>query len=103
MELSLIQVKKVVEIKCISTAKGMQIDAAVTTNKSLKGIFVQSDLQHVNKNHNYYYQMQTQMRGTGRQYCVFCIWTLVDLHYIIIQKDDFFSQKMLKNSLDCFI
>lgn len=49
----------------------------------------------MNKNHVYYYQVQGQLDVTERKYCIFSVWTTVDVKYVkLLKDDDFWISKM---------
>ena len=46
----------------------------------------------MNKNHSYYYQVIGQLEATGRSYCIFAVWTSIDVKFVRVTRDhDFWS------------
>lgn len=49
----------------------------------------------LNKNHNYYYQIQGQLYCTNKNKCKLIVFTLCDTKYISVERDDTFIKEML--------
>ncbi|KAJ8913309.1 hypothetical protein NQ315_010977 [Exocentrus adspersus] len=80
-----------VEIKCPSSASDLTPESAIHQRK----ITFWNKEGQINKNHNYYHQVQGQLQVTGRSYCVFAVWTPLGLKYETILKDEeFWKSKM---------
>ena len=49
----------------------------------------------MNKNQTYYYQVIGQLEATGRSYCIFAVWTPIDVKFVRVTRDhDFWSSTM---------
>ena len=86
----------IVEVKCPSSAKNMSPDVAIR-EKKIKFWKVDSDGNIlVNKSHPWHYQVQGQLRITGADKCIFCVWTGDNsLKEEVIERDDqFWKEKM---------
>ena len=72
----------IIEIKCPfckrDSVKDNSVDCLVKIDEKL----------HLNKNHQYYYQVQCQLLVTGREYCDFIVWTKKDLFVERISVDN---------------
>lgn len=83
----------VLEIKCPYNAKEKNISPETVPYLYLcekEGCF------KLNKEHNYYYQVQGQLLCTGRQKAYFCVYTITDFKMIVIKKDDHFIRTMVQ-------
>lgn len=80
----------VVEVKCPFAARNDFITATSVPYLSTcpTGGFL------LNKNHQYYYQVQGQLLCTGRQQCKFVVYTLKGLEVIDVNRDDSFIDSM---------
>lgn len=58
----------------------------------------------INKNHNWFYQIQGQLHITNRKQCLFAVWSGENerLKTEIIKKDDIFWENSMKVKLDSF-
>lgn len=56
----------------------------------------------LNKNHNWFYQIQGQLHITQRKFCVLGVWTPKGLKSEIIRKDDEFWETKMKSKLNKF-
>lgn len=70
----LIELDALVEIKCPASAKDFTPEDAIK-NKKIKSCVIKNGNLFLNRNDNYYYQIQGQLHVTNRIYCYFCIWT----------------------------
>lgn len=57
---------------------------------------------NLKKNNNYYFQVQGQLRTTGRKYCYFVVWTPLGLIYDKIERYIEFWDKHMVNKLTAF-
>lgn len=64
---------EIIEIKCPHNSKDMTPHQGVETKK-IKYMKSNGDLQ-LNRNHNYYYQVQGQLRVANKRSCYFVVWT----------------------------
>ena len=87
----------VVEIKCPFTAKDLDPEEAIRNKKLYIGqaIRFKNGIAYLKENHIFYYQIQAQLRVTGRKYCLFVIFTLKNLKIIKIERDDIFIDNMI--------
>lgn len=66
---------EIVEIKCPHNSKDMTPHQGVVAKKiKFLNICNNGDLQ-LNKNHNYYYQVQGQLKIANKSSCYFIVWT----------------------------
>lgn len=94
--------KGLVEVKCPAKAKDLTPVEAVK-NKVIKYCTEYEGEIFLKKNHNYYYQVQGQLRVTNKPYCLFVVWTPHGMSVEKIVKDDnFWSSKMEKRLLDFY-
>ena len=92
----LIDENGLVEIKCPFSAENLTAEEAIETLPSLRSIFDKKNLQKINKNHRYYYQIQGQLNITQREYCIFAVWTPKSMKILRIDIDHiFWRNKML--------
>lgn len=56
----------------------------------------------LNESHNYYYQVQGQMFCTHLKTCHFVVFTLQEVQYIHIKRDDIFIQYMVEKLEDFY-
>lgn len=93
----IIDEKTIIEIKCPYSAKAMTPDEGTEKRKVT---FWNRD-GTINKSHKWYYQIQGQLKITGRMFCILAVWTNLGIKYESIAYDpDFYNSKMreqLKN------
>ncbi|KAL4101108.1 hypothetical protein QTP88_021128 [Uroleucon formosanum] len=80
----LVELDALVEIKCPASAKDFTPEDAIK-NKKIKSCVIKNGNLFLNRNDNYYYQIQGQLHVTNRMYCYFCIWTPKGLLFEKIQ------------------
>lgn len=98
-----------IEIKCPHSLAGMTLDEAMAKHtfwvkdKASKGYVI-------NKNHNWYFQIQGQVHITKRNVCMLGIWfgATVPMKVYIIEKDDKFWEEKMEMKLvrfyyDCLL
>ena len=62
----------------------------------IKSRFKNENLTEINTIQHYYYQIQLHLRTTQRTYAIFGVYTLVNLHYLkILKNNEFFERHML--------
>ncbi|CAK1578234.1 unnamed protein product [Parnassius mnemosyne] len=87
----------IVEIKCPSSASALTPLEAI---KSKKVVFCTEDGDGIKlkRNHNYYYQVQAQLKIAKKSFCYFVLWTPKGFLYEKIYKDPTFwsDDKILK-------
>lgn len=83
------------EYKCPYTARDMTPREACT---SLKGFFCRlvDGKVTLQRNHNYYYQVQGALGVTGKEWCDFSVWTPKGISIERIRFDNDFWESMLK-------
>lgn len=84
----LVQLLTVLEVKC-----PYSIRDSIITSESLPYLEMKNNALHLKANSNYYYQVQTQMYVTGRDFCDFVIWTKNDYKCISVKKNDVIINK----------
>ena len=85
----------IVEIKCPLSAQDIAPEVAIQQIPHLRSIFAKKNTERMNQNHAYYYQVQVQRHITERKYCIFALWTSVDVKYVkVIRDDQFWISKM---------
>lgn len=100
----LIENNGIVEVKCPSSAEKMTPHEAACKGKApyLKYDKKQSQIIGINKKHVYYYQVQGQLHVTGREYCLFAVWTPLGLHIETVFRDDQFWKQEMEPKLSKF-
>ncbi|KAL5238615.1 hypothetical protein ACI65C_006025 [Semiaphis heraclei] len=90
-----------VKIKCPASAKELSTEDAITVGK-IKGCLVNNGQLQLNRNNNYFYQVQGQLHISRKMFCYFCVWTPKGLMYEKIQRDDEFWENNMKLKLEHF-
>ena len=88
----------ILEVKCPFAARNKVINAV---NVPYLKICPETHALCLNKNHNYYFQIQGQLYCSGRNVCHFWVYTFEDTKLIIVPRDDEFIQTMV-NTLRTF-
>ena len=87
----------VIEVKCPYSIRNEEISTSnlpyLKTGES--GVFL-------DKTHNYYFQIQGQLFCSERKKCVLIIYTLKDVMYLDIERDDKFISNMISHLKDFF-
>ncbi|XP_026724773.1 uncharacterized protein LOC113491807 [Trichoplusia ni] len=99
-----------VEVKCPSSLFGIDPDTALL-DKKLKCLRKTSQFRiEMNKNHDWYYQVQGQLHIAKKNICVFAVWTGPEfpLKVVRVEKDDVFWQeqmlpKLIRFYQDCLL
>ena len=89
--------KQLVEVKCPFTKKDELLN--VTDEKA--NFYLKKDESgelHLDNNHEYFFQVQTQMGVTKVEPCLFVVWTAVDLHVEQILFDEGNWQEMCRTA-----
>ena len=69
----------------------------------MKKIFNPTKRKEMNKNHIYYYQVQGQLHITEKKYCIFAVFTGVDIYWVTVERDDqFWEDKMHRKLTDFY-
>lgn len=87
----------IVEIKCPYIGKDLEAVEAMKNKEcriSKAFRFVEGKFT-LNKNHEYYYQVQCQMQCTGRKQCLFVVGTTKTVHHEYVPRDQQFINKMM--------
>lgn len=87
----------VVEIKSPFVAKDKMISP-----KTIPFLLYNDGKLMLNESHNYYYQVQGQMFCTNLKTCHFVVFTLQEVQYIHIKRDDIFIQYMVEKLEDFY-
>lgn len=94
----------IVEIKCPASLANFSLDDAMKKHAFWKLDKV-SNNYIINKNHNWYYQIQGQLHITGHDICILGIWFGKDLPlkvYQIVRDDQFWKSKMEKQLIEFY-
>lgn len=93
----------IVEIKCPITAIKLGFDEAVNQKKITFYKKIKNKLQ-INKNHDWFFQIQGQLQITKSSKCLFGIWHGENNRVIteIIERDDVFWENVMKEKLTTF-
>lgn len=77
-------------MKCPFSKRDMTLEQAITEDSQFCLAKVNGQYK-LRVSHKYYYQVQTQMACTGRNYCDFCLWSTRELfsERILFSKDFF--------------
>ena len=87
----------VLEIKCPYTSREERISPVTTPYlKEVDGVLT------LDKQHDYYYQVQGQLLCTKREHCVFVVYTFKDIVRLDIVRDDEFIEKMTEKLMDFY-
>lgn len=79
----------VLEVKCPFSNKEHLI-----SHKSVPYLRLNGDTFTLDRDHDYYYQVQGQLLCTNRSMCYFCIFTLVDFQVVEVSRDEPFIAAM---------
>lgn len=93
--------KGLVEVKCPSSAQAVSPEEAVKRKIIKYCDLVDGDLI-LKKNHSYHYQIQGQLHITGKEFCIFVVWTPHGMSLERIQKDDEFWYSKMETQLKNF-
>lgn len=94
----------IIEIKCPSSCAKFTPEEAIKKRKFLFFKFntITNEIT-VNKNHNYFFQIQAQLHITNRNYCLFVMWTPLGVYSQTIERDvEFWNTKMKQKLKDFF-
>lgn len=94
-----------VEVKCPFCRKDFDIDEKVNC-------LVKNENLELDKKHSYYYQVQTQLLVSGKEYCDFIVWTKKDLFVQrigideniikeIVAKSELFFKNVILPEINC--
>lgn len=96
----LIEPNGIIEVKCPISIRTLGIKFAVKNKKSFYLKYNENTQQiYLNKNHEYYYQIQGQLHISNRDFCDFVVWTPKEIHIERIQRDDMFWEKKMEEQL----
>jgi len=73
----LIENNAIVEIKCPASAKAITPEEGIFSKK-IKYCKIKNGYLHLKRNENYFYQIQSQLHITCKNFCYFCICTPKD-------------------------
>lgn len=88
----------IIEIKCPYSARNLTPDEGIEKRQ----ITMWKRDGSLNKNHKWFYQVQGQLEMSGREYCIFCIWTPKGIKYEIINRDRIFWEENMEPKLELF-
>ena len=94
----------VLEVKCPASAKELTPEEAILKGKvRFWSVNKEKDeIIGVNKNHDFYFQIQGQLHITQRKFCLFVLWTPRGLLDEYIERDDKFWKEMMQPKLTAF-
>ena len=97
-------VKKTVEIKCsYKLAQSKDPFNKLINEKNLSQYLELVDNQlQLKENHDHYYQVQGQMLCSGTNECYFVIYNGDNIKYFVIERNNVFIEKMVKNLKDFY-
>ncbi|CAC5413912.1 unnamed protein product [Mytilus coruscus] len=87
----------VVKVKCPFVAKDKMISP-----KTIPFLLYNDGKLMLNESHNYYYQVHGQMFCTNLKTCHFVVFTLQEVQYIHIKRDDIFIQNLVEKLEDFY-
>jgi hypothetical protein len=99
----------IVEIKCPSSCSELTPEEAIISRRvTFWSTNKQTNNFMVNKKHAYFFQIQGQLHITGRQYCLFTLWTPRGTKIEKVERDDSFwennmEHKLITFYLDCLL
>ncbi|XP_061712754.1 uncharacterized protein LOC133521704 [Cydia pomonella] len=100
----------IVELKCPITANRLGLEEAVKKKKVNFWTIKKDGSWDINKNHNWYFQVQGQLHVTQKSQCLFAVWSSDNeaLKTERITKDDAFwenkmKEKLVKFYMDCML
>jgi len=91
-----------VEIKCPFCHKDSTVEEATAEDRRFCLEEVDGEV-HLKRNHQYFYQVQTQIHVTKSDFCDFAVWTENSLHYERILPDTDFWQDILQRASQFFL
>lgn len=92
----------IIEIKCPSSAYGLDVETAIRQKKIKVWKAVSKDNLVLNTNHDWHYQIQGQLHIANKSVCLLAVWTGSNFPMKvenIYRDDDFWTQKMLPRLL----
>ena len=92
----------VVEIKCPSSARYFKTIKDAVIAKKCNHLKVVDDQIILNRRHSYFFQVQGQMKITGRSKCYFVTWIPEDIHIIVVDFEPMFWLKRMEVQLKSF-
>ena len=92
----------VVEIKCPSSARYFKTIKDAVIAKKCNHLKVVDDQIILNRRHSYFFQVQGQMKVTGRSKCYFVTWIPEDIHIIVVDFEPMFWLKRMEVQLKNF-
>ena len=84
----------IIEIKSPSSVAHLTPTQALDKNQRIRTIFSRHNINKMNTNHDYYYQVQGQLHISGRKYCIFILYTQKGIKYVREEYDELFWKKM---------
>ena len=68
----------------------------------MQKVFDKKNKQKMNINHYYYYQVQGQLHVTQKKFCIFAVYTGLDIYWIKVERDDLFWENKMHRKLTNF-
>ena len=91
----LVEEDAIVEVKCPYSFRNERLLDKLKNNKTYI-ISIKNEDIIVNKNHEYYAQIQGILHITNRQKCYLVIWTPQDTFVVVIEKEEAWNSSLIK-------
>ncbi|XP_054257576.1 uncharacterized protein LOC129005927 [Macrosteles quadrilineatus] len=94
----------IVEVKCPASCSELTPEEGILRRKFTFWDVSRNktEVEAINKKHNYFYQVQGQLHITQRKYCYFVMWTPKGMRMDVIEKDDEFWDSHMRDQLQDF-
>ena len=92
----------IIELKNPISIANLRVSEALKRNKVMRRIFSKDDINKMNPNHVFYYQVQEGLHITQRDYCIFALCTTKDIKYVRVERDDDFWETKIAGRLHDF-
>lgn len=92
----------ILEIKSSFTGKDLPVDEVLRDRKNhsiAQAFKIVHDKIIINEKHDYYYQIQMQLRVTNRQYCLFTIATLNSIKTFRVERNEILIKEILSKAV----
>lgn len=85
----------ILEVKCPISCKDLTPEEGILAKKIT--FWNNTNLGSINREHNYFYQIQGQLHVTKRKFCYFVLWTPTGIRWEKVTRDDeFWESKMIQ-------
>ena len=91
-----------IEIKSPYVAKNLTPLQAIKQIQIVREIFSREDINKLNRQHNYYYQVQGSLHISRRKYCLFVLYTPKGIHIVREEYDEEFWKMKMEPKLTRF-